>query len=182
MVRRGQRGEVRLGLALGAPAQAEGEPLQRHADQTTRRRGDEQLAEAGHHRQRGGAQRRGVGGDLAPAEDPKTLLGRDLLDATAHLGDLVLVPGQEGRAHGVRMRLGELEVDDLPEERVRHAQQDARAVPGVGLGPGGAAVLEVAQRGERLGDDVVAGDAGQRGDEGDAARVVLVARVVEPLR
>ena len=55
------------------------------------------------------------------------------------------------------------------------------AVTGVDLGAGGTAVVEVAQRGEGLGDDVVAGLAGQRGDERDAAGVVLVARVVEPL-
>ena len=59
--------------------------------------------------------------------------------------------------------------------------QDARAVAGVGLGAGGAAVLEVAQRGQRLVDDVVAGAAGQGGHEGDATGVVLVRRVVEPL-
>ena len=35
------------------------------------------------------------------------------------------------------------------------------AVAGVGLGAGGAAVVEVAQRGQRLVDDVVGGDAGR---------------------
>jgi hypothetical protein len=42
-------------------------------------------------------------------------------------------------------------------------------------------VLEVAQRLHGLGDDVVAGDPGQRRDERDATRVVLVEAVVEPL-
>ena len=56
------------------------------------------------------------------------------------------------------------------------------AVAGVGLGARSTAVLEVAQRGERLADDVVAGHAGHRGHEGDATRVVLVRPVVEPLR
>ena len=76
---------------------------------------------------------------------------------------------------------GQLEVDDLAEERVRDLQQDAGAVAGVRLGAGRAAVLEVAQRGDRLGDDVVAGLAGQGGDERDTAGVVLVESVVEAL-
>ena len=52
-------------------------------------------------------------------------------------------------------------------------------VPGVDLGAGGAAVVEVAQRGERLVDDGAAGDAGQGRHEGDATGVVLEPRVVE---
>ena len=43
---------------------------------------------------------------------------------------------------------------------------------------GGAAVLEVAEGLDGLGDDFVAGDTGQRRDEGDPAGVVLVGRVV----
>jgi hypothetical protein len=42
-------------------------------------------------------------------------------------------------------------------------------------------VVEVAQGGQRLDDDVVARLAGQRGDERDAARVVLVLAVVQAL-
>ena len=55
------------------------------------------------------------------------------------------------------------------------------AVAGVGLGARGTAVVEVAQRGERLRHDVVAGHAGQGRHERDATGVVLVAGVVEPL-
>ena len=123
-------------------------------------------------------------GSTGTSRQPRTveaLLGGDLLDAAAGLGDLLLTAGQERGADGVRVRLRELEVDDLAEERVRDAEQDARAVTGVGLGAGRAAVLEVAQRGDRLGDDVVAGLAGQGGDERDTAGVVLVESVVEPL-
>ena len=76
---------------------------------------------------------------------------------------------------------GQLEVDDGAQERVGDLEQDAGAVAGVDLGAGGAAVVEVAQRGERLGHDVVAGLAGQGRHEGDAAGVVLVAGVVETL-
>ena len=62
-----------------------------------------------------------------------------------------------------------------------HLHQDAGAVAGVGLGAGGATVLEVAQRGQRLGDDVVGRLAGQGGDERDTAGIVLVLSVVQPL-
>ena len=67
------------------------------------------------------------------------------------------------------------------QERVGDLGEDARAVAGVGLGAGGAAVVEVAQRGEGLVDDLVGRRAGQRRHEGDAAGVVLVPAVVQTL-
>lgn len=48
------------------------------------------------------------------------------------------------------------------------------AVAGVGLGAGGAAVFEVAQYGQRLLDQLMAGHTGQSGHEPDATGVVLV--------
>ena len=72
-------------------------------------------------------------------------------------------------------------VADGAQERVGDLHQDAGAVTGVGLGARGTAVLEVAQGGQGLGHDVVAGLTGQGRDEGHATGVVLVARVVEPL-
>ena len=124
--------------------------------------------------QRGLAEGRGVGGQLAPAEDREAFLGGDLLDAPAGLGDLLVVAGDEGGADGVGVLARQLEVDDLAEEAVGDLHQDAGAVTGVRLGARRAAVLEVAQGGERLLDDVVAGHARHRGHERDAARVVLV--------
>ncbi len=79
-------------------------------------------------------------------------------------------------------RGGSSKPGDLAEERVRDLGEDAGAVTGVGLGADGTAVLEVAQRRERLLDDVVPGLAAHRRDEGDAARVVLVRAVVQPGR
>ena len=69
-------------------------------------------------------------------------------------------PGRSGRGSGSRM---------------------PGAVAGVGLGAGRAAVVQAADRGERLVDDRVALAALHVDDEADAARVVLEARVVEPL-
>jgi MFS family permease len=51
----------------------------------------------------------------------------------------------------------------------------------VGLAADGATVVEIAQRGEAVGDDLVARDAGQGRDHGDTAGVVLVLRVVQAL-
>ena len=68
------------------------------------------------------------------------------------------------------------------EEGVRYLEQDAGAVARVGLGAGGAAVLEVAQYGQRLLDQRVAGLTGEGGHEPDATGVVLVTGVVHPLR
>ena len=176
-----QRREVDVGLVLGALAQAEGEPLEAHPEHAAALGGDEQLDERRHAVQRGLAEQRRVGRHLAPAEDAQALLRGDLLDALAGLGDLLVVTGDERGAGGVRVLAGQLEVDDLAEEPVGDLHQDPGAVAGVGLGAGGTAVLEVAQRGQRLADDVVAGNTGHGGHEGDATRVVLVCSVVEPL-
>ncbi len=111
--------------------------------------------------------------------DP-VLLGK-LLDLLPGLGDVVAVAVEERRPDGVGARAGELEVDDVAQERVRDLEQDAGAVAGVHLGAGRAAVVEVAQRGERLAHDVVARLAGESGHERDPAGVVLEPRVVQPL-
>ena len=145
------------------------------------RTGDEHLGEGRHHAARGGAELVGVDGDVAPAEHGEALLGGDLLDPAAGLGGLVGVGGEEAGADGVRVLRRQLEVDHRAQERVGDLDEDAGAVAGVGLGAGGAAVVEVAQRGQRLRHDVVAGLAGERRHERHPARVVLVAGVVEPL-
>ncbi len=176
-----QRAEVDLRLALGALAQAERQPLQRHPGEPGPGRGHEQLAEQRHHAPGRRAQELGVDRDVAPAQDDQALLVGELLDPLPGLGHPVGVPLEEGRAHGVRTGAGKLEVDHLGQEAVRHLEQDPRAVAGVGLGAGGATVVEVAQGRQRLRDDVVAGVPGQGGHEGDAAGVVLEAWVVEPL-
>ena len=90
-------------------------------------------------------------------------------------------PGRKAVPTAYARLPGRLEVDDLAEELVGDLHQDARAVTGVRLGAGGTAVLEVAERRQRLADDLVARDPGHGGHEGDAARVVLVGAVVETL-
>ena len=59
--------------------------------------------------------------------------------------------------------------------------EDARAVAGVRFATARAAVVEVDQNLERLGDDVVRLPALDVDDEADAARVVLELRIVKAL-
>ena len=70
----------------------------------------------------------------------------------------------------------------LPQERVRHLDEDAGAVAGVDLAAARAAVLQVHQDLQRLLHDGVRLAALDVDDEADAAGVVLVHGVVETLR
>ncbi len=65
------------------------------------------------------------------------------------------------------------------EEGIRDLQQDARAVSGVGIGAGGASMLEVAERLETLLDDRMRRLAPELGDQRHAAGVSFVGWVVE---
>ena len=73
----------------------------------------------------------------------------------------------------------QLRADLVAEKRIRQLQRHARAVAGARVGALGAAVLEVRERRRRAHERLVARDAVEPCDEGDAARVVLVRRVVE---
>ena len=67
------------------------------------------------------------------------------------------------------------------EEGVRHLNEDARAVARIDLAAAGAAVEEVLEHLEGLGDDGVRSAALDVHHEADAAGIVLVVRAVEPL-
>ena len=86
---------------------------------------------------------------------------------------------QEAHRDAVAPALGQLEVDDRAQELVGHLDQQARAVAGVGVGAGGAAVLEVRDRLDPERHHLVARNVVQARDDGDAAGVVLVAGVVQ---
>ena len=70
----------------------------------------------------------------------------------------------------------------LGEELVRDLHQDAGAVAGARIGADRAAMLEVAQDGERVLDQLVRLAALDVGDEADAAGILLERRIVEALR
>ena len=89
--------------------------------------------------------------------------------------------GRKATPGRVRAGRREVEVDDGPEEAVRHLDEDAGAVADVGLGVGGPAVVEVAEGGQPELDHPMRASPVHVGDEGDAAGIVLEARVVEAL-
>ena len=175
-----QRREVDVGLVLGALAQAEGEALERHPGSRARparpRRPGRSSAS------RSARSRRACRVSAGTSRQPRTV--RPSSSAICSIRGGSWPPRRRRReergADGVAPAARELEVDDLAQEGVGDLHQDAGTVAGVGLGAGGTSVVEVAQRGQRLGHDVVAGHTGQGRDKGHAARVVLVARVVEP--
>ena len=82
-----------------------------------------------------------------------------------------------------RLRQGEAEpVGLLGEELVRDLHQDAGAVAGARIGADRAAVLQIAQDGERVLDQLVRVPALDVGDEADAAGILVERRIVETLR
>jgi hypothetical protein len=62
---------------------------------------------------------------------------------------------------------------------MRDLDQHAATVARLGIGADRAAVLEVVQDLQAVGDDAMAFRVGDIGDEADAARIVLEARVLE---
>ena len=101
--------------------------------------------------------------------------------ATARAASAV-VGRQEHQAGGVRAGRRQREVDHGAEELVRHLDHDAGAVAGVGLGAAGTPVVQPAQRRAAARDHVMGAPARDIDHERHAARVVLVAGVVEALR
>src|SRR5205814_1535432 len=142
--------ELRAGLALDEPPDHVELALERVLlARERRRRADERLADARHHARGGRAGHRGVDRYVAPAEEALALVRDDTLD---HLLELVppnLVWRQEERADAVRARGRQLVAELAAEERVGDLHEDAGAVARVGIRTGGAAVLEVGERGQR---------------------------------
>src|SRR3972149_1204506 len=97
---------------------------------------------------------------------------------------LVLLLGQEHHADGVLAAVRQVDVERralLVEELVRHLDEKAGAVAGARVGATGAAVAEVDEHLQPLGDDLVRALAADVGDEADAAGIVLLRGVVEAL-
>ncbi len=188
----GQRREVELqplprGRPLGTLAQAESQPVQLDAGLGVVT-GDQQDTEVRHALQGGRADTRAFRRDrhVAPAQHPKVLLGGDLSHQLHHPAPLLGVGGQEGYPGGItvlpgRVRLRQFDVGLGAQQLVRQLEQDARAVAAGGLGTGGTAVLQVRERGQRVGDDAVGATAADVGDHGDTAGILFRSRVVQPL-
>ncbi len=180
---RRERGEVQaVDGVLGALAQHEGAPLERHRVHARGGRGDEELLDARHGAERGLAEAEGLDRHDAPPDDAEPLLAGELFHHAPRLVGVVGVGGQEGEAHRVAPGLGQREARRLGragQEAVRHLDEDPGPVAGLDLGARRAAVGQVLEDGQRLVDDVVVGRAVQIGHHADATGVVLVSRVVE---
>src|SRR5262249_45894147 len=122
---------------------------------------------------------------LAPAEQALPLLGHDRGDEAADLLALHGVARQEHAADAVifgsRQRNAEAAAL-LAEELVGHLQEDPGAIARVGLASTRAAVQEVDEDEQTLADDRVRLASFDVDHEADAARIVLVRGVVQPLR
>jgi hypothetical protein len=182
----GQRGKVdaaRLGpLAQRVDAAVEVEP----AD--TVGRGDEQLRHV-RHATVGGFAEVGAGGvdrQFPPAEYVEALVVGDRLDLGPGRRALLGIGWQKTDSSGERVaagrgRLGQLEIDHLAEQFDRQLDQDACAVTAVGLGTRGAAVIEMLERDQTVGDDGMRAPALDVGDHRHSAGVGFAFRVVQAL-
>ncbi len=182
----GQGGEVHVELALRALAQHEREAVEHDAGGALVHpvARDEEVAEARHARARGVPHQGGRHRHLAPSDDAQPLLAGEVGHRGARGGLLRVVVGEEAQAHGVLPRRRQFDPGlglDGAEEGVGDLQEDAGAVTAVDLGADGAAVVEVAQGGERLLHHLVRGAGVQVRHEGDAAGVLLRRRVVQAL-
>ena len=125
-----------------------------------------------------------VGRHVAPAEQRLLLDLDEVLEPLDGEGARLLVLRQE--AHGDGVVAGRRQVDarlarPVAQQGVGDLDQAAGAVAHQRVGADGAAVVEIDQDLQALADDVVRLPALDVGHEADAARVVLVARVVKPL-
>ena len=117
--------------------------------------------------------------DVAPGDHASAPRRRRSPPGAARARPRGRVPRQEAHRDAVRPGRRERAAEPGAEERVRELQRHPGAVAGVGVGARGAAVLEVRERACGAHDSLVARDAVEPRDERDAARVVLVGRVVE---
>ncbi len=133
----------------------------------------------------GPAERRVVGRDVAPAEQRHALF-LDILGVDV-ANDLppVRVARHEQIADSIFAGFGQLEAEPvglLHEEGMRDLHQDAGAVARARVGADRAAVLQIAQDGERVLDQLLRLAALDVGDEADAAGILLERRIVKSLR
>ena len=131
------------------------------------------------------AKRRIVGRHVAPAEDLQAfLLGHVLVDLADGVAPR-LVARQEQVADAVFSGRGQLEAELLclaGEKLVRHLHQDAGAVAHARIGADRAAMFEIAENLNRVGDDLMRLLSLDVGDEADAAGILVERGIVETLR
>ena len=167
--------------APGALANHEERPLERRARAHAP---DEELLEHRHARLPKRPDDARIDRHVAPADDLLVVVPDGALER-AHLGRAPIgLARQEHLRDAVVVRVRDLDAEvrhRALEERVRHLDEDARAVAGARIAPGRAAMREAAEHFDPLLHHVVRRPPLEIGDEAEAAGVVLEARVVEAL-
>jgi hypothetical protein len=146
--------------------------------------GDDRLA---HHRHRlddACAKPREIRRHLAPTQQDLPLGADEMLDVLHR--DRAGCRLARQKAHGGGVAAGRREIDRLlarpiPQQRVRDLDQAAGAIADQRIGPCRAAVIEIDQDLQAALNDVVRLQPLDVRDEADAARIVLVARIVQAL-
>ena len=146
--------------------------------------GDDRLADDRHGFDHGLAEAGQVGRHVAPADHGLAFLGDDLLEVLDGILARVRVARQEAHRDGIAADGGQrlaVRARPIVEQGVGHLDQAAGAVAHQRIGADRAAMVEVLQDLQTLGDDVVRFSAFDVHDEADAARVVLVSGIVKAL-
>ncbi len=92
---------------------------------------------------------------------------------------------QENEAGAIIAERRQMQTDRwrlMREKPVRHLDQNTGAVAGIGLAAAGAAMFQIDQDLQGVLNDLMALAVLEIGDEADAARVMLVARIIKSLR
>ena len=160
----GERGDVEARRQLCAAARTVGAALELVGVDALGR-ADGELLDPGSTRTRTGAERRRVDRHLAPAQRLEPFVAAALLDRRAR----ALVTDED---HGQPAA-------GLGQQRGRERQQDARPVPRLAVGRGGAAVADAAQAREQEVDDLTGRGPGRVRDEADATGTAVGGEIVE---
>ena len=143
---------------------------------------DEQLRERGHGGAAGGADRRHVHGNVAPAEHALPVVADHVFEDALLLGGAAVIPRQEHLGHAVVAGEGQLDADAIERAlvvQVRDAREDAGAIARFGIGTGGASVGQPAEQLDPFLHDQMRGRPDQIRHEPDAARIVLARGIVQ---
>jgi len=130
------------------------------------------------------AQGRVIGRHVAPADGFHALFTKDFFKYVPGAVAFRCIGRGKDHADAVVCRFGQLhpqQCADLVQKLVRHLQEDAGAVAGIGLTAAGAAMIKIDKHGQCLLDDLVGLFALHVGDESDAAGIVLELGIVEAL-
>ena len=124
-----------------------------------------------------------IDGHVPPPQHAQLQQRDGPLEQALAMGGLVRIRGQKDHAHAVFLGAGKRDAQrerDVAQEGVRDLQHDAGAIPGVLLAATGAAVSEVLQNLDAVAHDPVRPASLDIDHQPDPARIVLLARMVEP--